>query len=34
VVRSDQEPVVVNLDLPMAEQPEEVYWVDPAHPKS
>lgn len=33
VVRSDQEPVVVNLDLPAVEQPEEVYWVDPAHPK-
>jgi uncharacterized RmlC-like cupin family protein len=34
VVRSDQEPVVVNLDLPTVEQPEEVFWVDPAHPKS
>ena len=34
VVRSDQEPVVVNLDLPTVEQPEEVYWIDPAHPKS
>ena len=34
VVRSDQEPVVVNLDLPTVEQPEEVRWVDPAHPKS
>jgi uncharacterized RmlC-like cupin family protein len=33
VVRSDQEPVVVNLDLPTVEQPEEVYWVDPAHPR-
>lgn len=33
VVRSDQEPVVVNLDIPVAEQPEKVYWIDPSHPK-
>jgi uncharacterized RmlC-like cupin family protein len=33
VVRSDQEPIVVNLDIPAAEKPEEVYWNDPAHPK-
>ncbi len=33
VVRSDQEPVVVNLDIPTVENPEEVYWIDPAHPK-
>jgi uncharacterized RmlC-like cupin family protein len=33
VVRSDQEPIVVNLDLPTVEQPEEVPWIDPAHPK-
>lgn len=33
VVRSDQEPVVVNLDIPMVEQPEEVYWVDLTHPQ-
>jgi len=33
VVRSDQEPIVVNLDIPAVEPPEEVYWVDPAHPK-
>ena len=32
LVRSDQEPVVVNLDIPVAEQPEEVAWVDPIHP--
>jgi uncharacterized RmlC-like cupin family protein len=32
VVRSDQEPVVVNLDLAAVEEPEEVEWVDPAHP--
>lgn len=31
LVRSDQEPVVVNLDIPVAEQPEEVLWVDPIH---
>ena len=32
VVRSDQEPIVVNLDIPVVEQPEAVYWVDPIHP--
>ena len=32
LVRSGQEPVVVNLDIPVAEQPEEVYWVDNIHP--
>ena len=33
VVRSDQEPVVVNLDIPAVGQPEQVVWVDPSHPK-
>lgn len=33
VVRSDQEPVVVNLEIESAEKPEEVSWVDPGHPK-
>ena len=32
VVRSGQEPVVVNLDIPVVEQPEEVRWVDDLHP--
>ena len=32
LVRSDQEPVVVNLDIPVVEEPENVYWVDPIHP--
>ena len=32
LVRSDQEPVVVNLDIPPVEEPEDVYWVDPIHP--
>ncbi len=32
LVRSDQEPVVVNLDIPMVDEPETVYWVDPIHP--
>jgi len=32
VVRSDQEPIVVNLDIPPAESPEEVRWVDALHP--
>jgi uncharacterized RmlC-like cupin family protein len=32
VVRSGQEPVVVNLDLPDVEaNPEEVHWVDDIH---
>jgi uncharacterized RmlC-like cupin family protein len=31
VVRSDQEPVVVNLDIPAAERPEEVRWEDELH---
>src|SRR5918992_4999094 len=33
VVRSDQEPIVVNLDMPTTEDPQEVLWIDPAHPK-
>ena len=33
VVRSDQEPVVVNLDIDSVEKPEEIRWVDPGHPK-
>lgn len=33
VVRSGQEPIVVNLDIAAVEQPEEVYWIDPAHPR-
>ncbi len=32
LVWSDQEPVVVNLDIPAVEEPEEVRWVDPMHP--
>ena len=31
LVRSDQEAVVVNLDIPAVEEPETVYWVDPIH---
>jgi uncharacterized RmlC-like cupin family protein len=32
VVRSGQEPVVVNLELPdVEERPEEVFWVDDIH---
>jgi uncharacterized RmlC-like cupin family protein len=31
VVRSDQEAVVVNLDITPAEKPENVPWVDPIH---
>ncbi len=31
VVRSDQEPVVVNLDIAAADDPQEVRWVDPLH---
>jgi uncharacterized RmlC-like cupin family protein len=32
LVRSGQEPVVVNLDIAPAEPPEEVPWVDNIHP--
>ena len=31
LVRSDQEAIVVNLDIPAVEKPETVYWVDPIH---
>jgi uncharacterized RmlC-like cupin family protein len=31
LVRSDNEAVVVNLDIEPVEQPESVYWVDPIH---
>ena len=29
LVRSDNEAVVVNLDIEPVEKPEAVYWVDP-----
>jgi uncharacterized RmlC-like cupin family protein len=32
LLRSGQEPVVVNLDIPAVEKPEEVFWVDNIHP--
>jgi uncharacterized RmlC-like cupin family protein len=32
VVRSGQEPIVVNLDVTPVEPPEQVAWVDPSHP--
>ena len=31
LVRSDNETVVVNLDIAPVEKPEAVYWVDPIH---
>ncbi len=31
LVRSDNESVVVNLDIEPAERPEEVRWIDPIH---
>ena len=31
VVRSDQEPIVVNLDIAAVEPAEEIPWVDPLH---
>lgn len=33
LVRSDQEAIVVNLDIASVEEPEEVLWVGPNHPK-
>jgi uncharacterized RmlC-like cupin family protein len=32
LVRSDQESVVVNLNIPAAEEPEGLHWIDPVHP--
>ena len=34
VVRSDQEPVVINLDIPASEPPEEISWDDALHNRS
>jgi uncharacterized RmlC-like cupin family protein len=31
LVRSGQEPVVVNLDIEPIERPESIPWVDPIH---
>jgi uncharacterized RmlC-like cupin family protein len=31
VVRSGQEPIVVNLDIRSPETPSETRWVDPTH---
>jgi uncharacterized RmlC-like cupin family protein len=33
LVRSDQEAVVINLEIEPAEPPEEVRWIDPNHPE-
>ena len=33
VVRSDNEAVVVNLDIEPVEKPEDVPWIDPTHPQ-
>jgi uncharacterized RmlC-like cupin family protein len=32
LVRSGQDPVVVNLEIEAVEQPEAVHWVDDLHP--
>ena len=34
VVRSDQEPVVVNLDIEPAERVERVEWIEASHPSA
>jgi uncharacterized RmlC-like cupin family protein len=31
LVRSDNEAVVVNLDIEPVERPQEVRWIDPIH---
>jgi uncharacterized RmlC-like cupin family protein len=31
VIRSDNEAVVVNLDIAAVEKPEDVPWIDPIH---
>jgi uncharacterized RmlC-like cupin family protein len=33
LVRSDQEPIVVNLDIPTVEAPTEIRWADSLHGK-
>lgn len=33
LVRSDQEPVVINLEIDPAERPEAVHWIGPNHPE-
>jgi uncharacterized RmlC-like cupin family protein len=33
LLRSGQEPVVVNLDIPVMEKPEAVQWIDNIHRK-
>ena len=33
LVRSGQDPIVVNLDIEPVEKPEQVLWVDPIHRK-
>lgn len=33
LVRNDQDPVVVNLQIDAVETPENVAWVDPHHPE-
>ena len=33
VVRSDRDPVVVNLDVTPVEAPLTVHWVDDIHPR-
>jgi uncharacterized RmlC-like cupin family protein len=32
LMRSGQDPVVVNLDIAPVEDPEEIHWVDDVHP--
>jgi uncharacterized RmlC-like cupin family protein len=32
LLRSGQDPVVVNLDIPVVEKPETVFWTDNIHP--
>jgi len=32
VVRSGQDPIVVNLEIASSEPPEQVRWIDDAHP--
>jgi uncharacterized RmlC-like cupin family protein len=34
LVRSGQEPIVINLDIAAAEKPELVRWADPNHPQA
>jgi uncharacterized RmlC-like cupin family protein len=34
LIRNDQKPVIIGLEIEAAENPEPVRWIDPHHPRS